>query len=215
MILLLSVFLQKSQEILQGYVGVRWNDLESLLTSWWSLHLRQLGHSQNSMELAQLELKNSCNSQRIAVVWSWKGWDSLLKIFFATWMESVTTMILETLSMEQAWLIPHLIANSSASVLVTNEAWWTVLVRGQFTEWTCKMNIAILFLMLVSVITRAVWGRKELWRTMSSNSWAWIVFISFSFLLTKLKEKRSEKLSIIWWPGKNLGLRGEKDGKIL
>ena len=195
-------------------MGVGWNDLESLLTSWWSLHLRQLGHSQNSMELMWLELKNSCNLRRIAVVWSWKEWDSLLKIFFATWMESVTMMILETLLMKQAWLIPHLIANSSASVLVMNKAWWTVLVRGRFTEWTCEIDIAISFLMLASVITRTIWGREELWRTMTSSSWVWILFISFSFLTTKLKEKQSEKLSIIQWPGKNLGLRREKDGKI-
>ena len=41
-------------------------------------------------------------------------------------------MILETISLEQAWLIPHLIVNSSASMLVMNKAWCTVLVRGQF-----------------------------------------------------------------------------------
>jgi len=42
---------------------------------------------------------------------------------------------------------------------------------------------------------------------------AGIVF-RFSFLLTKLKEKWSEKLSIIWWLEENSILRGEKDGKI-
>jgi len=35
-----------------------------------------------------------------------------------------------------------------------------------------------------------------------------------SIFLTKLKEKRLEKLSITQWPGENSGLRGEKDGKI-
>jgi len=35
-----------------------------------------------------------------------------------------------------------------------------------------------------------------------------------SFLLTKLKEKRLEKLSIMQQPGENSGSRGEKDGKI-
>ena len=46
----LSVFLQKSQDILLGSEGSRLNDFDSLLTDLWSLHLRQLGHSQNSMK---------------------------------------------------------------------------------------------------------------------------------------------------------------------
>jgi len=48
----LSVFLQKFHEVLQGKKGVGLNDLESLSTSLWNLHLRWLGHSQNSMELS-------------------------------------------------------------------------------------------------------------------------------------------------------------------
>ena len=64
--LLLLVFLQKSHEILQGNMGVGLNNLESLLTSLWNLHLRQLGHSQNSMELSWLLLKKSCSSLRMA-----------------------------------------------------------------------------------------------------------------------------------------------------
>ena len=106
-------------------------------------------------------------------------------------------MILETILLEQAWLIPHLIANSSASVLVTNEAWWTVLVREQFAMCTCETDIAMSFLILASVITRVVWGKEELQRTMSSSSWAWILYFYFSFLLTKLKEKQLENLFII------------------
>jgi len=35
-----------------------------------------------------------------------------------------------------------------------------------------------------------------------------------SFLLTKLKEKQLEKLSIMRRPGENSGSRGEKDGNI-
>ena len=123
-------------------------------------------------------------------------------------------MILETISLEQAWLIPHLIANSSASVLVTNKAWWTVLVREQFAMCTCETDVAMSFLMLASIITRVVWGKEELQRTMSSSSWVWILYFYFSFLLTKLKEKRLENLFIIRRLGENSGLRGEKDGKI-
>ena len=50
--LLLSVFLQKSQDILLVSEGIRLNDFDSLLTNLWSLHLKQLGHFQNSMEFS-------------------------------------------------------------------------------------------------------------------------------------------------------------------
>ena len=110
--------------------------------------------------------------------------------------------------------MPHLMANNSASVLVTNEAWWTVLVRRLFVKWMCDIDVAISFLMLASVTTRAVWGEEETQRTISSSSWVRVLSFVFSFLLTKLKEKWSEKLSIIWWPGENSILRGEKDGTI-
>ena len=89
-----------------------------------------------------------------------------------------------------------------------------VFVRGLFTKWICDIDVAQLFLMLASVTMRAVWGEEETQRTISLSSWMRVLFFVFSFLLTKLKEKRSEKLSIIWWPGENLILRGEKDGKI-
>ena len=78
----------------------------------------------------------------------------------------------------------------------------------------CDIDVAILFLMLASVTMRAVWGKEETWRTILSSSWVQILSFVFSFLLTKLKEKRSEKLSIIRWLGENSILRGEKDGKI-
>ena len=45
---------------------------------------------------------------------------------------------------------------------------------------------------------------------MLSSSWAWILYFSFSFLLTKLKEKRLENLSVIQRPGKNSGLRRKR-----
>ena len=64
--LLLLVFLQKSHKVLQGKEGVGLNNLESLLMSLWNLHLRWLGHSQNSMELSWLLLKNSCSLLRMA-----------------------------------------------------------------------------------------------------------------------------------------------------
>ena len=83
-------------------------------------------------------------------------------------------------------------------------------------EWLAKymwdIDVAISFLMLASVMTKAIDGEEEIWRTISSSFWAHI--LSFSFLLTKLKEKQSEKLSVIWKLGVNSGLRGEKDRKI-
>ena len=110
--------------------------------------------------------------------------------------------------------MPHLMAKSSASMLVTNDTWWTVLVSGRFAMCTCNIDIVISFLMLASVMIRAVWGDRELCRTMLSSSWAWILSFSFSFLVTKLKEKWSEKISIMWEPGTNSWLRDEKEGKI-
>ena len=50
--LLLLVFLQKSQDILLGSEESGLNDFNSLSTDWWSLHLRRLGHFQNSMEFS-------------------------------------------------------------------------------------------------------------------------------------------------------------------
>ena len=159
------------------------------------------------MKLLWLELKKLYNLLRIAVVWDWKGWDLLSNIFFAAWMESVMMMTLETFSLVQAWLILHLIANCSVSVLVTNAAWCTVLVSGWFAMWMYNIDVTMSFLMLASVIMRAVWCEEEFRRIILSSSWVWILSFSCSFLLTKLKENQSEKLSIIWEPGKNSGLR--------
>jgi len=57
----------------------------------------------------------------------------------------------------------------------------------------CEIDVAISFLILASVTIRAVFGEEEIQRTISLSSCTWILF--FSFLLTKLKEKRSEKMS--------------------
>ena len=80
--------------------------------------------------------------------------------------------------------------------------------------WMCETDVAMLFLMLASVIMSADWGEEELLRTMLSSSWVRVLYFSFSFLLTKLKEKRLENLSVIRQPGENSGLSGENNGKI-
>jgi len=62
----------------------------------------------------------------------------------------------------------------------------------------CDIDVAMSFLMLASDMMRAVWNDKELRRTMLSSSCAQIwLFFSFSFLVTKLKEKRSGKISMM------------------
>jgi len=63
--------------------------------------------------------------------------------------------------------------------------------------WTCEIDVAMLCLMLASIIMRADWGEEELLRTMSSSSWARVLYFSFSFLLTKLKQKQLGNLSVI------------------
>ena len=55
-----------------------------------------------------------------------------------------------------AWFIPHLIANSLASVVVMLTVWWTVLMIVSEFEWICNINEVMLFLILVSVITAIV-----------------------------------------------------------
>ena len=74
------------------------------------------------------------------------------------------------------------------------------------------IDVAMSFLMLASVTTRAIDGEEKKQRTILSSSWKCI--LSFSFLLAKLKEKQFEKLSVIQEPGANSRWRGEKEGKI-
>ena len=142
-------------------MGVGLNDFESLSTDLWRFHLSQLEHSQNSMWLSWHLMKNCLSLLRMTDVWIWYGWDLVSNIFLATWMESVMTMTLEMFSLLQAWLMLHLIAKSSASVLVTKAAWWTVLTKGWSHMWICEIEVAISFLMLTSETTIAVWGGRE------------------------------------------------------
>ena len=148
--------------------------------SLWNLHLRWLGHSQNSIELSWLELKKPCNSLRIAAVWDWNRWGLLLNIFFAVWMESVMTMTLDTFSLIQAWLISHLMANSSTSVLVTNAAWLSGAVHTGVE--VCRMDLEMSglvewpWLQLMCCTVCLPCGRNFRWRRGSpSGSECWMV----------------------------------------
>ena len=193
-------------------MGVDLNDLESLLTSFlWNLYLRRLGHSQNSMELSWLLLKKSHSSLRMAAEYDWRECKELSNMRFAECIESVIMTIYEMLSLLHAWLIPHLIVNSSASELVTNTVWWTVLMRGELAWCTCAIKVVMLSLILASVTTRAD-ERVEFKRTKLLSSWAQM--LSFSFLSNKLKEKRLENMSTICCPGINSWWRRSNEGKM-
>ena len=120
-------------------------------------------------------------------------------------------MILDTFSLPHTWLIPHLIAKNSASVLVTNTAWWTVLVKGWSCICTCDIDVAMSFLILASVTTMAVCGEDDDYKVILSSCWMHILL--FFFLLAKLKENWSKNMSTILEPGLNSGWRKENEGK--
>ena len=67
--------------------------------------------------------------------------------------------------------------------------------------------------MLVSVTTITVEGEVDNSITMLLS--CWVQILSSFCLLCRLNKNRSEKLSIILWPGENLEWRGVKEGKIL
>ena len=127
-------------------------------------------------------------------------------------MELVMMIILNTFSLLHAWLILHLITKSSASVLVTNDVWWTVLIKGWSTKYICNIDVAMLFLMLASVTMMAIDGEEDDCKTILLSYWKHS--LSF-FLLAKLKENCSGKLSTILEPRKSSGWKGKNNGKIL
>ena len=81
--------------------------------------------------------------------------------------------------------------------------------------WTCEIEVAILFLMLASVMTRAWKGLLEDSIAKSSSWWTWDLRLSSLYLLNKWNEKQLEKMSIILHPEENSGLRGSKEGNTL
>jgi len=83
----------------------------------------------------------------------------------------VTTIIFEISLRLKAWLIPHLIANSSTSELMIWTVWCGVLIRGLLCTCICDMNITISFLILESVITRAHEGLLEDLIVILSSCW--------------------------------------------
>ena len=92
----------------------------------------------------------------------------------------------------------HLIAKSSASVVVTKTVWCNALINGWLAMCICEIDVAMLFLMLASDTMMAVELDKDASRTILSSCWHQVFL--FLFLIDKLKEKQSEKLSIILEP---------------
>ena len=78
-----------------------------------------------------------------------------------------------------------------------------MLVTGWLVKCIYEIEVVMSFLMLASITTMAVDKNKDDLITILS-SWS-NQNLSFFPLLFKLKEKQSEKLSIILEPGKSLG----------
>jgi len=198
-----SFFLFKSQESLLRSIGISMKDLVSILLYW-------LGHL---VWFSWCWEKNVQRSFRIDTEYLWKGWVDNSKILFAAWIESVTTMILEISLLLVAWLMPHLIVKSSASVLVTFRVWWRVFVIGLSRMWICEIEVATLFLMLASVIMSAEEGESEDSRANLSSYWMWDLMFWLVHLLNRWKEKWLEQVSMILLSEKSSRLRRLKDEK--
>ena len=125
-----SFFLSNFHKDLQGKIRTRSKFFISLLTIVWRVCLSWLGQFQNLIKLLWSLLKNFLSSSDITVDWIWYKWTNESKIHFAAYKESVMMIMWFILSNWVAWLIPHLIANSSASVEIMLTAWWIVLITG-------------------------------------------------------------------------------------
>ena len=105
----------------------------------------------------------------------------------------------------------HLMANNSASILVTLTAWWIVFMRGMLWMCMCVINVATLFLMLALVAMMAIEKDEEDSKIILLSNCAHD--LSFFSLLNTLKKIQSEKLSITLRPGENSESKELKDGK--
>ena len=116
-------FLQKSQDDLLGRMGEKLNFLVFLFTKKCGVHFYLLEQFQKSIWLLLSFLKKSLSFQEIAVEWIWYRYIDESKIFLATCKKSVMITICLMLGMLLAWLIPYLIAKSSALVEVILTTW--------------------------------------------------------------------------------------------
>ena len=153
-VLLHSLFLLKSYKSLPGSNGIWQRSLVSLSTALKRGQSQWLEYSQNLIELFILAMKNFSSSLEIAANCNWYRWVIESKIFFTAWIESVMTMIFEIPSKLTAWLMPHLMANSSALVEVTLVVWWIVLIMGLSWTWIYAIEVVTLFLIPTSEMIR-------------------------------------------------------------
>ena len=208
-------FLLKSQDNLQGKIGVKLNCFISLLIAVWRPQLQQLGQSQSLMELLLLCLKNFLSSQEIVAELAWYGWGKESKILLAAWIESVIKMMWLMLNCWVAWFIPYCKVKISTSVEVILTAWWIILMTGLLYVWTCAIEVVTLFLMLASKTTMVVYESDNDWRETLSRLCKWLLTLFLLFLSKEWKENLFGKMSISLFPSKNLWSKGEKEGMIL
>ena len=133
----------------------------------------------------------------------WNEWVAKSKIFFAAWIESVTTTIFEIPGKLMAWLMPHLMAKSSASVEVTLVAWWIVLMTGLSWTWIYAMEVVTLFLIPISKMMRVCEWFNEYVIAMSLSLLEQSSRLLSLCLKTGWNKKQLVKISIRHEPGEN------------
>ena len=118
-----------------------------------------------------------------------------MNIYLIKWITSVIIIIQDILGIWTAWLIPHLIVNSSVSINIILTAWWIVLATVLWHDQTCNIDIAILLLILASEITIIVleFDRMSLAILLSLQRSVSLFHLSLQF--TVWKEKWLGKLS--------------------
>jgi len=129
-------------------------------------------------------------------------------------MELVMTMIYDTFLIWTTWLIPHLMANNSTSVVVMLTVWWITFLMDLESELIWVMEVAILFLMLASetTITELAFAHTSI--TMSLSFQRWANLLSLYLQLAWWNEKWLENILIILELGKSSLFRELNNEKI-
>lgn len=209
----LSAFLLKSHDSLVGNNGVGLKHFVSLSTSIWWGHFASLGQSQNSIVFSWFLLKNVLRSFATAMECTWNGCTDESNVHCAEWMASVMTTMWDVFGMRMAWLILHLMANNSASVVVTLTVWWTVFLTCSEWEWTWEIDVATLSFRLASDMTMTVL-ESIIRLSKRLSSWRkWESLLSLFLRFAWWNEKRPGNLSLSQNPGEISLLRVSKAGK--
>ena len=113
------------------------------------------------------------------------------------------------LGIPTAWLIPHLMAKSLASVVVTLTTWWIIFITSLSCEWMCKIKVVTLFLILALDIMIEEWGSEDALIVMLLRLHKW-------FLTSwdqEWKKKQFEKELMSFFPRENSSSKGENEGR--